>query len=244
MSGIPPRRRLYLRLPGYDYTQAGAYFVTLCTRYRAPLLGRIVGGEMVLSPFGQIADAAWRWLGERYPYVVIDAYVIMPNHMHGVLWIVDEPAAGRGRSRTAPTTEPPAHEGRSRTAPNTDIQPPAHPDRSRTAPTETPPPDMEPTAPAGTPDPARTALTTAPAGDAPTKRKPLGRLIGAFKTVSTKQINLLRCTPGAVVWQRNYYERIARSEQALQRIRLYIQNNPARWEHDTENPQHVRRPLG
>lgn len=67
------------------------------------------------------------------------------------------------------------------------------------------------------------------------KRKPLGRLIGAFKTVSTKQINAIRNTPSALVWQRNYYERIIRNEEALHNIRRYILENPRRWTGDTEN---------
>ena len=70
---------------------------------------------------------------------------------------------------------------------------------------------------------------------APTKTKPLGRLIGAFKTVSTKWINEMRGTPGATVWQRNYYEHIVRDGRELGRIRAYIATNPARWHKDTEN---------
>lgn len=60
---------------------------------------------------------------------------------------------------------------------------------------------------------------------APTAIKPLGRLIGAFKTVSTKHINILRKTPGAVVWQRNFWEHIVRDETGMDRIRLYIRQN-------------------
>lgn len=67
--------------------------------------------------------------------------------------------------------------------------------------------------------------------------KPLGRLIGAFKTVSTKQINLLRNTPGDIVWQRNYYEHIVRSEGDMRRIAAYIQQNPMNWKIDRENPR-------
>ena len=69
----------------------------------------------------------------------------------------------------------------------------------------------------------------------PATRKPLGRLIGAFKTVSTQRINELRGSPGMPVWQRNYYEHIIRSEESLSRIRQYILNNPARWAFDREN---------
>jgi len=68
---------------------------------------------------------------------------------------------------------------------------------------------------------------------APTKkRKPLGRLIGAFKTVSTKQINAIQDTPGTRLWQRNYYEHIIRNDHDLDRVREYVINNPKNWEND------------
>jgi REP element-mobilizing transposase RayT len=64
----------------------------------------------------------------------------------------------------------------------------------------------------------------------------VGRLIGAFKTVSTKRVNVIFNTPGVKLWQRNYYEHIIRSEYELNRIRAYIAQNPAKWEFDRENP--------
>jgi putative transposase len=90
---------------------------------------------------------------------------------------------------------------------------------------------------------------TAPTINAPTqtiqpnntntpKPKSLGRLIGAFKTVSTKQINILRDAPGTPVWQRNYYEHIIRNQDALAKIRKYIVNNPLAWEIDQLHPNH------
>jgi len=66
--------------------------------------------------------------------------------------------------------------------------------------------------------------------------KPLGGLIGAFKTVSTKKINMIRGTPGAMVWQRNYYERIIRDDE-WERIVSYIKANPSEWHTDRENPE-------
>lgn len=66
-------------------------------------------------------------------------------------------------------------------------------------------------------------------GHATPKIKPLGQLIGAFKTISTKQINISRNTPGEIVWQRNYYDRVIRSEIELRQIRTYITENPSRW---------------
>jgi REP element-mobilizing transposase RayT len=64
----------------------------------------------------------------------------------------------------------------------------------------------------------------------------LGRLIGAFKTVSTKRINQVRDTPGARFWQRNYYEKIIRNERQLHALRRYIMDNPRQWALDSENP--------
>ncbi|MCC6271936.1 MAG: transposase [Deltaproteobacteria bacterium] len=77
---------------------------------------------------------------------------------------------------------------------------------------------------------------TAPTDPAPnTTVKPVGRLIAIFKTITTKQINILKGTPGGKLWQRNYYEHVVRNEDALRRIREYIQNNPLRWHLDREN---------
>ncbi len=70
----------------------------------------------------------------------------------------------------------------------------------------------------------------------PTRHKPLGRLIGAFKTISTKRINEIRGTPGVPIWQRNYYEHVVRNEDDLLFTREYIVNNPARWADDENNP--------
>ena len=77
-------------------------------------------------------------------------------------------------------------------------------------------------------------------GTGSAERKPLGRLIGAFKTVSTKHVNGFRSTPGVRLWQRNYYEHIVRDDLALRRIRAYIATNPARWKRDRQNRVHAR----
>ena len=83
--------------------------------------------------------------------------------------------------------------------------------------------------------PGRGGSRTAPTG-ATVKRKPLGRLIGAFKTVSTKRVNRLHNLSGSPLWQRNYFEHVVRNEESLTKIRLYIRDNPLRWEFDKENP--------
>jgi len=77
-----------------------------------------------------------------------------------------------------------------------------------------------------------------PAGTVPGS---LGAIIHTFKSMTTYKINALQKTPGGMIWQRNYYEHIIRSEEEWERIRLYIQVNPLRWEEDDENPSAAMR---
>jgi REP element-mobilizing transposase RayT len=158
LGRFPERKSI--RLPGYDYSQAGAYFVTIVSRDRELTF---LDGRLRL-----LAEEAWRWLADQYPYVDLGEFIVMPNHLHGIVIIDDDARA--------------AHE-----------------------------------------PPLRSV-------------KPLGGLIGAFKTVSTKRINLLRGTPGQAIWQRNYYEHIIRNEEEYGRIAEYIAQNPAMWNEDPENP--------
>ena len=69
----------------------------------------------------------------------------------------------------------------------------------------------------------------------PPKRS-IGAIVGSYKSAVSKRINTMRGTPGVSVWQRNYYEHVIRTESALNRIRHYITDNPARWSEDPENP--------
>jgi len=79
--------RRSIRLPEYDYCQSGAYFVTICTRERECLLGQIERGQVVLSDSGEIAQSVWIGLPNRFPSVTLDEYVIMPNHIHGIVLV-------------------------------------------------------------------------------------------------------------------------------------------------------------
>jgi putative transposase len=83
------------RLPTCDYKTPGEYFVTICTLDRTCLFGEIANGEMQLSPEGQIAENAWRNLPAHFPHITLDAFVIMPNHIHGVVvFHAEGPALG------------------------------------------------------------------------------------------------------------------------------------------------------
>ncbi len=77
--------RRSIRLKGYDYSQAGAYFITICCQDRLRRFGNIVDGEMILNEFGQIAFDEWVKLPERFANMELDVFVVMPNHFHGIV---------------------------------------------------------------------------------------------------------------------------------------------------------------
>ncbi len=183
--------RRSIRLRGYDYTQAGAYFVTICTHKCTHLFGRVTDGNMMLNAFGDIVWEEWFKTARVRPYVALyeDEFVVMPNHIHGIIWIVDDDGG------TSPDDHP---------------QPPTTVGATR-----------------------RVAPTERPRGPAPHS---LGAIMAQFKSAVTKRINARRGTPGARVWQRNYYEHIIRHERALNAIRRYILYNPWRWHLDRYNP--------
>jgi REP element-mobilizing transposase RayT len=104
--------RQSIRWTGYDYTQQGAYFVTICTQHREPLFGDVVDGVMQLNACGEIVRAAWLDLPQRFATIGLDHYVVMPNHFHGIV-VID----AVGALLAAPWHESPATEGAASGAP-------------------------------------------------------------------------------------------------------------------------------
>jgi REP element-mobilizing transposase RayT len=162
--------RQSIRLKNYDYTQSGMYFVTLCIQNDYCLLGKIKNKHVFPNTYGDIVIKTWLWIGQHFPFIELDQWILMPDHFHGIIIINNNnhPYNCRGGSRTAPT-------------------------------------------------------------GCQQNRKSLGRIIGAFKTVSTKKINLMCNTPGVKLWQRNYYEHIIRNKHEYYAIRKYIIDNPKNW---------------
>ena len=211
MNGAEHHRRS-IRLEGYDYSLAGAYFVTLCAHRRACLFGEVVEGVMEWSHYGQVAAACWRALGRYDAAVSLDVFILMPNHLHGIISLSD-PAAdtgadiGRGEEAAA---QPALKATRS--------FPPLRPGSRR------------PRTRRGMVGKGR------PRGTQPGS---LGAIIHTYKAESTRRINRMMGARENHIWQRNYYERIIRNEREYEAIRQYIINNPIQWAVDCENP--VRR---
>ena len=222
--------RRSIRLPGYDYTQPGAYFVTIVTHDRECLFGEVVDGVMWLNAFGEIVRDEWFRTAVVRPYVMLDPdeFVVMPNHVHGIIWIVG--AGDRGHGDDGGDVDVFAGDrGHGDDGGNVDVFVGA---QRRCAPTP-------PTPPPPTPHTVRRPV----GGATPTNVVPgsLGAIVRAIKSATTKRINALRGTPAATVWGRNYYEHIIRYETSLNRIRRYIAANPSRWAEDHEHPRHPLR---
>ncbi len=239
-------RRRSMRLKGYDYSQAGAYFVTICTQGRACLFGEVVDGEMRLNDAGRMVVAEWERLPALFPNVVLDAFVVMPNHIHGIVILTDpaddatDGATAIGATISGATTGGAATGGATTGGATTRVAPTTAGDDATPVGAGLVPAlstmardDATPVGAGLVPAPSTPALST----PAPT----LGDVIGAFKsrvTVEyTRGVKTLGWTPfDKRLWQRNYYEHIIRNEEALNRIRRYIVENPIRWAFDRENP--------
>ena len=221
--------RRSIRLAGYDYSQAGLYFNTICIQKRKCLLANIVGESLVLNEAGKMVEMEWLALSERFPAIRLHEYIVMPNHFHGIIEIVGSPLVGdhqneKGQPQGIAPTPPPG-----------------------TAPTSTP--GTAPTPPPGT-------APTPPPGTAPTpQKKTVGEIMGAFKSITTGKYiegvkkhkcvcsNNKTCTCNGwkifdkKLWQRNYWEHIICNEESYQRISQYILQNPAKWVEDQLHPQ-------
>jgi putative transposase len=102
MTTYDPRvhHRRSIRLNGYDYSGAGMYFFTACTHDRAPLFGWIRDDQMERNDFGAVIQRHWLALPQRFPTVRLDAFVIMPNHVHGIILLTE--SAGTDPTRSFP----------------------------------------------------------------------------------------------------------------------------------------------
>jgi REP element-mobilizing transposase RayT len=108
MPTSPDRHhRRSIRLAGYDYSRPGAYFVTICTEDRECLFGEIIAGEMRLNDAGAIALAVWNDLPMHYAHVQLERFVIMPNHVHGIIILTDDVAVVGAGLKPAPTQSVP-----------------------------------------------------------------------------------------------------------------------------------------
>ena len=179
-----PLGRRSIRLPEYDYSQPGEYYITIVTKDREPLFGEIVDGEMRLNAMGEVVWEVWKTLPVRFPRIELGTSVVMPDHFHCIIHIMDVGAIPEvGAIRVGAIHESPLRETQQETM------------VSR-------------------------------------RRMLIPMVVGYFKMNTSKRINEMRDTPGFPVWQRNYHDRIIRTDEEYRGIEWYIANNPANGEED------------
>jgi len=229
--------RRSIRLKGYDYSQSGLYFITICTQnvganrirpiitnrirpttIRPHIFGDVINGKMILNEYGQIAHDEWAKTPEVRSNVQLDVFVVMPNHIHGIIVITD---SGRGELHS-PNAETPNNEtnmGNHQGVCDT-------PQSSNHQGVCDTPQSSNHQGVCDTPENHRGVCDTP-------LRSPsnaVGAIIRGYKSAVTKRLNQSGFIES--IWQRNYYEHIIRNEQSYQNIANYIINNPANWGND------------
>ncbi|MBN1290651.1 MAG: transposase [Candidatus Latescibacteria bacterium] len=205
--------RCSARLKGYDYTKTGAYFVTICTYRKEHYLGKIMNGRMVHSTVGNMCIQNWSEIPQHFTNVELDQFVIMPNHMHGIVFITN-----RNTSKENDITQKKVSELRDLS--NTNID------------------DI--TQDVGTGYILSLRDQHSPNQYNETKQnrfqhvipRSLSIIIASFKAAVTRNAKKNQIP---MYWQSRFHDHIIRSEHEFDRIRHYIKQNPHKWELDREN---------
>ena len=201
------------RLRGFDYASAGAYFITIVTRNREHFFGEIVNDKMVLNAVGEMAGKYWREIPQHFPFVRLDEFIIMPNHIHGILWIDDQKyqsptmANDTGNVVVDDAGDVVVDDAGDVETPNLGIST-MHKrnENNKKSRNKNHKPEWKP----GT----------------------IGVIINQYKRICT--IKSRPIIPG-FAWQSNYHDRIIRNNAELNRIRQYIMNNPKMWQRDSNH---------
>lgn len=171
------------RLEDYDYSENWGYFITICCKERVEYFGEIVDGEMILNEYGKIVEEEILNIPIFRKNVILDEYVIMPNHIHMNLFLNN---CNTNNEMFLPNIS------------------------------------------------TGVVIDKNYFSKISPKTKSLWNIIKLFKWHTTRKINLLWKEP-YFAWQKNYYDRIIRNENELDRIRKYIYENPLKWELEKDN---------
>jgi putative transposase len=194
--------RKSIRLKGYDYSSEGLYFITICCQDRVCRFGDVLDGKMILNEFGQIANDEWIKLVDRFENFELDAFQIMPNHMHGIIKL-KEPHVGSGFT----------------------------PDQSsQNEPNKNEPNKNEPNAIES--NNIQHIIIENKTSNNNSSISDIIGAYKSIVSNGCLEIYKSRNQMMGKLWQRNYYEHIIRDARAYENIANYILNNPQKWEED------------
>jgi REP element-mobilizing transposase RayT len=203
----------------HDYSKPGIYFITICTKDREHYFGKISDKKMELSEIGKIAQQCWEMIPSLYSQIELDNYVVMPNHLHGIIIIRNGTGNRHTRSEGKEGSENKGTGGAS---------------------------SLQDTRDRGTGGASSLQDTrdrgTGGASSLQEMERRLQRLpvvIGSYKSIVAKMAHKnQRDSDLFFRWQKSYYDHIIRNKKSLNFIRQYILNNSINWEEDLENPEY------
>jgi REP element-mobilizing transposase RayT len=195
---LPQRKSI--RLKNWDYSSPGYYFCTICTHRSEHFLGKIENGEMILSPEGKVVFSIWNEIPNQFQNAHIDSFVIMPNHIHGIIQIYDN----SNISHHSISTDAINHSNIASNSTSTDAI-----NRVRTG-----------------GDLKKGGGITGSKNPMLSQHN-LGKIIRWYKGRCTYEIRQ-ECNPG-FGWHSRFYEHIIRNESSLEYIKAYIASNPKNW---------------
>lgn len=203
------------RFINWDYRWNAPYFITICTQHREHIFGQIVNGKMELSSVGIIADILWYEIKNHTRNVELDAFVVMPNHIHGILIIKDDFVK-------------PEHDSRI----ETDLVETLHATSLPT--TQTPPAQTLhatslPTTPTSPPSPASQNPKNELMATISPKSGSVSTIIRSYKSAVSKHAHRMGFD---FAWQTRFHDHIIRDGESFQRIQSYIRENPMKWDED------------
>ena len=236
--------RRSIRLKGHDYSASGVYFITICTYQREGLFGEVLAGEMQLNRFGRMVRSHWLNLPKYHCHLRLDEFVVMPNHIHGILTLIDDSAKDSYNPAlvVGPDFNDYIMDSTDTLVVGVDLDNHSLGHRDALV------------VGAGFDNHALGYTDALLAKPAPTpsvnsmvnhstinktghpRRYGIPEIVRGFKTFSARRINQMRKSKGIPVWQRNYYEHIVQDVVSLQHIRHYIFNNPLSWQKDQLHP--------
>ena len=222
------------RLENYDYSQNGLYFVTICTKDREELFGKIVNEKMFLNDVGKIVNQFWQEIPKHFPFVNLDEFILMPNHMHGIIEILKNPIVEThfNASKTNITSKINDASGvnivqgkqgavmfQDGIARKDEL---TCQDALKCVSTEN---NKQPGGVTGLKNPSLNPGA-------------LSNIIKLYKGRCAFEIRK-QLSPITFAWQPKFYDHIIRDNESLNKIREYVIKNPEMWERDRNNVENV-----
>lgn len=195
-----------IRLQNWDYRWNAPYFITICTESKNHYFGEIINSKMILSKQGILADVFWHEIKNHAQNVELDEFMVMPNHIHGILVLNNSGGDGDDKNNNNNANVETTHALSLPSRPS----PQPHPELPQS------------------PSP-QSKKTIGQQRFQHQGKNSLSSIVGSYKSVVTKHANRLQLDFG---WQSRFYENIIRDAEAYEQIKNYIRNNPSNWKED------------